>query len=501
MFISDSTRYLLVPVSKAAPVTKVRLYDGERFIIDLNARVDFAAAESVFYYDLSPYYGIDMTVSHESGKSFGFSAKKPEFPSESVRPMLHFSAEQGWLNDPNGMVFYEGKYHMFFQHNPLGCDWGNMHWGHAVSEDLINWTELGDVLYPDELGDMYSGSAIIDSDNLLGLKENEHDTLLLYYTAAGNNRELNAGVKFTQCLAYSTDGAKTFHKYAGNPIVPHIKGENRDPKVIRDPESGVYIMALYLEGDEYALLTSENLIDWKLLQTLSLPGDNECPDFYPLTDSDGTRKWVLTGAHDCCIVGDFDIEHGFYNFSQPSKFGFVKAYAAQSLHSGERRIRFSWNQFTGIPSKRFNCEMSVPCEMSLSNGSLRILPAREVNAAFNEKEVYEAMPSQGVKLNTSTPCKLELSLSSFNESVNIKLCGNDIKLDAAGGMVSVSGRSMPLCIDNGRVNIIVIADRYGIEIFDGEGRMFGSFDAEMNGDELMMYGEASLDRMVISTIK
>lgn len=511
MIISETTRYLVVPTNERADVTKLRLYDGGRLLCDLDAKVDFACPESVMYYDLAPWMGLDITVSHASGKSFGFSEKLPA-AYEPTRPRLHFTASRGWINDPNGLVYYEGAYHLFFQHNPVGRSWGNMHWGHAVSRDLVHWQELGDALYPDELGDMFSGSAIVDYDNLLGLKENEHDVLLLYYTAAGSGREISAGQPFTQCMAYSTDGARSFKKYSGNPVMPHIKGSNRDPKVIRDPESGKYVMSLYLDGDEYALLISDNLVDWKQLQTISLPGDNECPDFYPLRDSDGSVKWALTGAHDCCLIGSFDPEHGFAAESIPYKFGFGAAYAAQTFSVYERddgvmrvdmsrRLRLSWNRFTSLPSKYYNCEMSLPCELTLKSGRLSILPAPEFEAAFEVVEDSRGLPTLGVVRELPKVCELTLEISRIEEPIRLRIYGSHVTLDAAAGRLNVGDESMPLYVDDGRISLRIIADGCGLEIFNSNGSCFGTFQIERVDSQLVIGGEGSLDRMVIATEK
>ena len=134
--------------------------------------------------------------------------------SSSLRPRIHFSAAYGWLNDPNGLVYHDGVYHLFFQHNPAGTGWATMHWGHAVYTDLFHWEEKDIALFPDKMGSMYSGSAIVDKKNVSGLSENG-DTILLYYTAAGNGCELSLRevAYYTQCMAYSKDGGKTFVKY------------------------------------------------------------------------------------------------------------------------------------------------------------------------------------------------------------------------------------------------------------------------------------------------
>lgn len=502
MLITNKTKYLVIPTSKSAEKSKIYLRSGGKLLSDLDAKVDFANPESVFYYDISRFEGMDVEVTHESGKSFGFSELPAEPTSDPFRPELHFTAKKGWINDPNGLCFYEGKYHLFFQHNPVGLLWGNMHWGHAVGTDLIHWTELGDVLFPDETGDMFSGSAIVDTDNLLGLKVNEHDPLILFYTAAGGNRELSADSKFTQCIAYSTDGGYTFRKYEKNPVVGHIKGGNRDPKVIRDPGSGVYVMALYLDGDEYALLTSSNLSDWKILQTLSLQGDNECPDFFPL-EEDGKLKWVLCGAHDCAMIGDFDPERGFVNTGDVRKFGFGKPYAAQSFNLGEslRRVRVAWNRFTGIPSRNFNCELGLPCEVTLSGGKLRVSPVKELDSCFSKVQTYENLPSHGVKFTLTLPCDIEIAVSKSEEPVSVVLCQNELKLDAAG-ILTVNGKeTMPLRMDDGKVAFRVIADRYGLEVFDLSGVSYGAFEAVPSGDTLTFGGEGSLDRLIVREVK
>lgn len=501
MLITEQTRYLVVPTSQKAEVSKIYIKANGKLLLDLDSKVDFKEPETVFYYDLRHFFGKDIEISNSLGKELGFSKIAAEYADE-YRPHIHLTARQGWINDPNGLCFYEGKYHAFFQHNPVGLPWGNMHWGHAVSRDLVNWEDLGDALIPDEMGDMYSGSAIVDHDNILGLKVNEHDPLILFYTAAGDHREISKGKQFTQCMAYSTDGGYTFTKWKNNPIVPHIKGGNRDPKVIRDPRSGVYVMALYLDSDEYGLLTSSNLLDWKLIQTVNINGDAECPDFYPLYSDDGSCKWVFGGAHDCAIIGDFDIEKGFYNMSEPVKFGFGRPYAAQSftLPDNSRRIRMAWNKYNGILSKQFRCELGIPCDVTLKDGKLGIFPIPELDSHFNNTQTYEKLPSHGVSFELSLPCDITFEISKCEEPITINLFENEFKLDP-NGILTVNGKEqMPLTASEG-FKFRMIADTCGTEIFDSLGCAYGAFELCQKGNIMTVGGEGSLDKLILKTVK
>ena len=164
--------------------------------------------------------------------------------NELHRPQFHFSPRTGWTNDPNGLVFYRGQYHLFFQHNPVSVKWGNMTWGHAVSTDLIHWQEVEDAIHPDELGTAFSGSAVVDWHNTAGLASGDEKAIVAFYTSAGSC--VTPPKPFTQSIAYSTDAGRTWQKYAGNPVLGHIRAENRDPKVIWHEPTGRWVMALSL---------------------------------------------------------------------------------------------------------------------------------------------------------------------------------------------------------------------------------------------------------------
>ena len=177
--------------------------------------------------------------------------KTDELYNETYRPQFHFTARKNWLNDPNGMVFYKGEYHLFFQHNPLGMQPGNLSWGHAVSRDMVHWEQLANALTPDALGPIWSGSAVVDWNSTTGFGQAGDKPLVAMYTAAGE--------PFTQCLAFSLDRGRTWTKYDHNPVLPHIIGGDRDPKVVWHVPTRRWVMALYLDGSDFALFSSPDM--------------------------------------------------------------------------------------------------------------------------------------------------------------------------------------------------------------------------------------------------
>ena len=187
-----------------------------------------------------------------------------KYYSEKYRPQYHFTPEKNWMNDPNGLVYYGGEYHLFYQYNPFGKEWGYMHWGHAVSKDLVRWEHLPIAITPDEdskdknHATAFSGCAVVDQNNTAGLQVGDEKTLLIFYTS----------FECGQRLAYSNDKGRTWKKYSKNPLIPFEKDDARDPKVFFHQPSGNWVMALYRrpEGDEkkqgISIYTSKNLINW-----------------------------------------------------------------------------------------------------------------------------------------------------------------------------------------------------------------------------------------------
>ena len=211
-------KYLVVPINSNAVTKKLCFYNeknGEqKLIMDFDCKMDFADPTYWGYIDVSKYQGMELEYCSIPSMDFVLTQsdekKIDNVYHEEFRPMVHYTPQIGWINDPNGLIKYHGTYHMFYQYNPLGIEWGNMHWGHAISRDLFHWQEQDAVLFPDEMGTMFSGSAIEDIRNVSGLQTNENPPILLFYTAAGDCSLLSKGQKYTQCLAVSTDGGKTF---------------------------------------------------------------------------------------------------------------------------------------------------------------------------------------------------------------------------------------------------------------------------------------------------
>lgn len=408
---------------------------------------------------------------------------------ETYRPQFHFSAQRGWLNDPNGMVFYKGEYHLFFQHNPFGLQSGNLTWGHAISRDLTHWEQIANAITPDARGPIWSGSAVVDEQNTSGLQTGVEKPLIALYTAAGGTSPESQGQPFTQCLAYSNDRGRTWTKYEHNPVLPHIIGGDRDPKVVWYAPTRQWIMALYLDKDDYALFSSPDLKQWMQFQTLTTPGSNECPDFFemPVQGKPGAHTWVFTAASGRYLVGDFDgakftprtpllqVDYG------------ANYYAVQTFsdvpQSDGRRIQIAWMAGGEYPQMPFNQQMSYPCEMTLHEtpDGLRLYrqPIREITRLYAKP----SGPNQWHNLalhpgdNPLNALKGELwdieatfeiaSASGFG----LRVRGEDARYNVKDQTVTCLGRTAPLKPMGNRVTLRVLADRTSLEVFGNGGQV------------------------------
>lgn len=344
------------------------------------------------------------------------------------RQRYHFMAPQGWLSDPNGLIHFRGRYHYFYQYNPFDAFWGAMHWGHAVSDDLLHWEHLPVALAPSEsyddhsLGGCFSGTAI------------EHEgKLYLFYTGTANNGN---GLEQTQCVAFSGDGVK-FEKYAGNPIITAPEGYDpanfRDPKVWKHGDT-FYMLVGAKKGDfaQALLFASANLLNWEFVNVLAESRGElgymwECPDFFPLGDEYvlmfspmglGERKTLY-------LVGEMEYRTGKFNYTTVGEVDWGHHYyAPQSfLDPKGRRIVVAWaNGWQWMPwwqdwgptyQEKWCGWFALPREVKLSDdGTLQFLPIEELNSLrFGEQSLENVqVGTEGLEIQVADPVAYELYL-------------------------------------------------------------------------------------------
>ena len=410
--------------------------------------------------------------------------------SELHRPQFHFSAKKNWINDPNGLVYHAGIWHLFFQHNIEAPTWGPMWWGHAVSTDLLHWRQLDHALYPDEMGSMFSGSAVIDHHNTAGFGK---DAMLLFYTAAGNHA--TPPRPFVQCLAFSVDGGQTFTKYKHNPIVDWMQADNRDPKVVWDDVSQKWVMALYLEDERYCLLSSSDLKEWSQIQDIVLPGTYECPDFFPLVDEDGVNRWVFSGAGSGYLVGQFDGNKFVAETELRHYDGGPNNYAAQTWSNAPdgRCIQISWMAGGLYPEMPFNQQLSIPVELTLlgrgSDARLARRPVMELSQLHGRKiEIDQKVIANGSPFLVKTDSKL-LDISfriarNTSKGLYLLIRGQYLAFDWAqntmtmtpSGTVKMVGDKPPVRIPDAPSLVVrILVDVTSVEVFLNEGEISASY--------------------------
>ncbi|WP_332631800.1 glycoside hydrolase family 32 protein [Halalkalibacter flavus] len=304
--------------------------------------------------------------------------------NERYRPQFHFSPKENWMNDPNGLVYFEGEYHLFYQYHPDGTKWGPMHWGHAVSKDLIHWDHLPIALFPDELGTIFSGCAVVDYGNTSGLKDGDEDVMVAIFTQheEGNQK---------QSIAYSHDRGRTWMKYQNNPVIanPGLK-DIRDPKVFWHKDAKKWIMSLAC-GDHIRFYGSSNLLEWEHMSSFgegygAHGGVWECQDLIevPVKGSE-EKKWVLIvsinpgapngGSGMQYFVGEFDGET-FHSDESPETTRWVDYgrdfYAAVSWLDTPTRERIwigwmsNWQYANEVPTHPWRSAMSIPRVLTLT---------------------------------------------------------------------------------------------------------------------------------------
>lgn len=427
----DDKRGLLILKTEMTITRKfleLPIYSGEKKLDDLRLLTITDAHGSFLYHFVmpakqdmsgSPDYYAGLDVSKFIGKKLVIDTEMPEewiagiiqtdeeiteFQHEETRrrPGLHYTAPYGWLNDPNGLIYKDGIWHMYYQHNPMNTEWANMSWGHATSRDLIHFEYEGDVMYPDMNGSMYSGCAITNDRGCFDLPEG---AILFFYTAAGDPTRLSKGIKCTQRMAFSLDGGKTLTKYEGWNL-PNIAEGNRDPKIFRHEETTCYVMTLYLSGNRFGIFNSNDLKNWQNTQIMELPPMWECPDLFPVGMGDGEKKWVFTSADGLYYIGSFDGRQFTAETEIQKMYANDIPYAAQTYsNAGERVISVAWLRINHCDGDNYTGAMSVPRELSLGKDDrgfyLRQRFVHEAADFIFEDEDGITVEDAGIKENIS----------------------------------------------------------------------------------------------------
>lgn len=397
--IKITNKYLNLPVSQKQ--------DRKTMKFEINGKQERAfkirlanEPEYWVFCDLSALQGQTIKISYE-GDAAALSkiyqddkiAGQDSLYNEKNRPQFHFTSKRGWNNDPNGMIFYEGEYHLFYQHNPYEREWENMSWGHAVSKDMVHWEELPTALSPDNLGTMFSGSTVIDYDNTAGFNKGNTPAMVALYTVDNPDKQI-------QCVAYSLDKGRTWTKYDKNPVIDSKSKWNskdtRDPRVFWYKPGKHWVMVLN-ERDGHTIYTSKNLKEWNAESHVT--GFWECPDLFELpVDGDKHKtKWVMYGASNTYMTGSFDGKT-FKPESGKHYYTTGTIYAAQTFtnipESDGRRIQMGWGRVSH-PGMPFNGMMLMPTELTLktTKDGVRMfsVPVKETEQLFKSIQKSSAL--------------------------------------------------------------------------------------------------------------
>ena len=505
--IQQKDKCLLLPVQESAEMSNIKVIAGNKQMKSLNVRL---AMNKVDYY--VPLYldefneektlALDIHVNGNYRNDGGISTftcwkniKNAEsFDTknrEQYRPLYHHTPAYGWMNDPNGMFFKDGVWHLYFQHNPYGSQWENMTWGHSTSTDLIHWTFQGDPVQPDAWGSIFSGSSVVDKNNTAGFGEN---AIVALYTSAGENQ--------TQSMAYSTDNGKTFTKYDGNPIITSNVPDFRDPHMFWNEDIKKWNMILAAGQQIYS---SDNLKDWKFESSFgaeygSHGGVWECPDLMKMkvrgTDKE---KWMLVcninpggpsgGSATQYFVGDFD-GHKFTCESKPEVTKWMDYgkdhYATVTFDNAPngRHVALAWMsnwQYANqVPTLQYRSANSIPRDLGLfeykGNTYCSVTPSEEITAARSKKPSKSLSEACEMVVNLKGDATITLSNSKGEKVVmTYKAKDETFSMDRTlSGKTDFSSdfAAITTAPVYGKMNKLrIFIDKSSIEVFDNDGKM------------------------------
>ena len=500
--IQTTNKYVLLPVEESENLAHIRVIKDNNVVKEFNCKLAVNKVDYSVPLDVSEFGGdvlLDIQFTGEkknTGSIQYFTCWKElketnSFDSsnrEKYRPLYHHTPPYGWMNDPNGIFYKDGVWHLYFQYNPFGSQWENMNWGHSTSRDLIHWTYEGIPIQPDALGVIYSGCCVVDKDNVAGFGKN---AVIAFYTSAGTSQ--------TQSIAYSLDNGKTFTKYAGNPIVTSNVPDFRDPKVFWNEDTQLWNLIL-AAGQQMSIYSSKNLKDWTFESHFGEGYGNhdgvwECPDLIKMGN-----KWVLLcninpggpygGSATQYFVGHFD-GHKFTCESAPTVTKWLDygkdQYATVTFNNAPNgRIvaipwMSNWQYGNHVPTLQFRSANGLPRELGLfsyqGESYISVKPSPEVFEAFSNKTSTKLQPASYI----------EVTNIKGNASITLKNNQNEevvMVYDAKKGTFSMDRNQSGVSEFSSEFKTITTSPTYGaisglqifvdkssVEVFDVDGKM------------------------------
>lgn len=500
--VKTEDKYILLPVEEEEGYAHIRVIKDNQVVKEFNCKLAINKTDYNVPLDVSEYGGdvlLDIQFSGDK-RSIGlinnfvcwkdikatnvFDSKN----REKFRSIYHHTPVYGWMNDPNGMFYKDGVWHLYYQYNPYGSQWENMTWAHSTSTDLIHWKNHGEVIQPDALGTIFSGSSVVDKENTAGFGK---DAVVAFYTSAGAAQ--------TQSIAYSTDNGETFKKYVNNPILTSDVPDFRDPNVFWNEEVKQWNLIL-AAGQQMNIYSSKNLKDWKYESSFGEGYGNhggvwECPDLLKMGD-----KWVLIcninpggpfgGSATQYFVGSFD-GHKFTCESKPEVTKWMDYgkdhYATVSFSNApDGRIvvlpwMSNWQYANQVPTQQFRSANGLPRDLGLYsyNGEdyVSVKPSPEVFAAFEKKPSGRLQSAAYIEVtNIKSNASIVLS-NDKGERVTMVYDGKNATFSmdrTESGVTDFHSdfKAKTVAPTNGIIKSMqIFIDRCSIEAFDTEGKV------------------------------
>ena len=492
---------LNMPVKKGAVRNYIELFVGGKQIRGIDVEL---ATDKIDYWvvaDLTPWMGKELTIRTRKYDDYNPSIldrltlsddilESSDLYQEPLRSQFHFSSKRGWLNDPNGLVYYDGEFHLFYQHNPYNWDHSrndyNKTWGHAVSTDLVHWNEMPGAIHPDHLGPIYSGSAVVDEKNTTGFQTGEEKPIVCVYTSAGGRSPWSKDKIFTQSLAYSNDRGRTFTIYEGNPVQKNIEYINRDPKAIWHEPTNQWVIILHFDERAMGFFTSKDLKTWEFQGEIESKIMSDCPELFQLAldGNEKNKKWIMHGGSGHYMIGDFDGKM-FKPKTSEIRYHYGNGfYASQTFNNvpeeDGRRIQMAWG-LTPTYGMPFNMILLFPVELTLRSTKegprMFAYPVKEIEKIHGKESAWT-----DIDLKTGENILSDVKGELFDIDAEFSLGdGEEFGFTINGYSVSYhKDKNLLVCGENkaklkpvdGKIQLRILVDRVSIEIFANNGRVY-----------------------------